>query len=303
MALVTPICLLLGVWFPDIAKHGLPYVPFVFAFMTFNGALKSSFKDVAGVFKNPSILLVMLGLIHVVMPVFACGLGHLFFTDNARLIAGMVLEFSVPTAVSGLMWITIYSGNSPLSLSLVVTDTVLSPFLIPLTLRILLGKTVHMDTVQMMQELIFMVAFPAIFAMCLNQISHNRAKECLPKVLASYSKLALIFVVISNSSKVAPYIRHMNGQRVAVAVTILVLAASGYAIGLLVAKLWKKDHETSISMMYGNGMRNISVGAVIAAAYFPGEVMFPVMIGTLFQQVLAAFYGKATEQPGDNSKN
>ena len=70
------------------------------------------------------------------------------------------------------------------------------------------------------------------------------------------------------------------------------MAASGYAIGLLVAKLWKKDHETSISMMYGNGMRNISVGAVIAAAYFPGEVMFPVMIGTLFQQVLAAFYGK-----------
>ena len=48
MALVTPSCLLLGVWFPDIAKHGLPYVPFVFAFMTFNGALKSSFKDVAG---------------------------------------------------------------------------------------------------------------------------------------------------------------------------------------------------------------------------------------------------------------
>ncbi|MFR8351665.1 MAG: hypothetical protein ACLVB1_02205 [Blautia obeum] len=32
-------------------------------------------------------------------------------------------------------------------------------------------------------------------------------------------------------------------------------------------------------------MRNISAGAVIAAAYFPGEVMFPVMIGTLFQQV------------------
>lgn len=81
------------------------------------------------------------------------------------------------------------------------------------------------------------------------------------------------------------------------------MAASGYAIGLLAAKSWKKDHETSISMMYGNGMRNISVGAVIAAAYFPGEVMFPVMIGTLFQQVLAAFYGKATEQPGYNSKN
>ena len=35
MALVTPTCLLLGVCFPDIAKCGLPYVPAVFAFMTF----------------------------------------------------------------------------------------------------------------------------------------------------------------------------------------------------------------------------------------------------------------------------
>ena len=45
-------------------------------------------------------------------------------------------------------------------------------------------------------------------------------------------------------------------------------------------------------MMYGAGMRNISAGAVIAATSFSGEVLFPVMIGTLFQQVLAALYGK-----------
>ena len=40
MALVTPTCLLLGVCFPDIAKCGLPYVPAVFAFMTFAGAFR-----------------------------------------------------------------------------------------------------------------------------------------------------------------------------------------------------------------------------------------------------------------------
>ena len=50
MALVTPTCLLLGVCFPDIAKCGLPYVPAVFAFITFAGALKSRFRDVANVF-------------------------------------------------------------------------------------------------------------------------------------------------------------------------------------------------------------------------------------------------------------
>ena len=34
----------------------------------------------------------------------------------------------------------------------------------------------------------------------------------------------------------------------------------------------------------------------VYAEYFPGEVMFPVMIGTLFQQVLAALFGKLLAQ-------
>ena len=271
MALVTPTCLLLGVCFPDIAKCGLPYVPAVFAFMTFAGALKSRFKDVANVFRHPGSLL----LVHVVIPTAACGAGHLFFGNNMELITGMVLEFAVPTAVVSLMWVTIYDGNSPLSLSLVVLDTVLAPFLIPATLKILLGSAVTIDPARMMRELIFMVALPAVVAMVLNQITDGKVMETWP------GKLALIFVVTSNSSKVAPYIRDMNMQRVKVALAILVLAASGYALGWFVAYIFRKDRSTAVSMMYGTGMRNISAGAVIAA---------------LFQQVLAALFGKLLAQ-------
>ena len=208
----------------------------------------------------------------------------------------LVLEFAVPTAVVSLMWVTIYEGNSPLSLSLVVLDTVLAPFLIPATLRILLGSAVTMDPTKMMRELVFMVALPAIVAMTLNQVTDGKVMKTWPGKLAPFSKLALMFVVTSNSSKVAPYIRNMNMQRVKVALAILVLAASGYALGWFVAYIFRKDRSTAVSMMYGTGMRNISAGAVIAAAYFPGEVMFPVMIGTLFQQVLAALFGKLLAQ-------
>ena len=131
MAFVTPVCLLMGVLFPDIAKHGVPYVTYAFAFMTFIGALKSRFRDVADVFKRPLLLILMLFVLHVLVPVIACGIGHLLFPGNANYITGMVLEFSVPTAVISLMWVSIYNGNSPLSLSLVVIDTILAPFLIP----------------------------------------------------------------------------------------------------------------------------------------------------------------------------
>ena len=46
-------------------------------------------------------------------------------------------------------------------------------------------------------------------------------------------------------------------------------------------------------MCFDCWLRNISSGAVIASQYFPGEVVFPVMCGTMFQQILASLFGKA----------
>lgn len=152
MAFVTPSCLLFGVLFPQIAKHGVPYVPYVFAFITFTGALKSRFRDVANVFKAPWALLVIMLLLHLVIPGVACGVGNLVFPDNMNLVTGMVLEFAVPTAVVSMMWVTIYGGNSALTLALIVIDTVLAPFLIPLTLRLFVGSRVTIDMTHMIRQ-------------------------------------------------------------------------------------------------------------------------------------------------------
>ena len=145
MPFVTPVCLMVGVLFPDIARHGVPYVTYVFAFMTFIGALKSRFRDIANVFKRPLPLILMFLILHVLIPATAYGVGHLFFPENINYITGIVLEFSVPVAVISLMWVSIYNGNNPLSLSLVILDTILSPFLIPATLKILVGSNSQAD--------------------------------------------------------------------------------------------------------------------------------------------------------------
>lgn len=302
MAFVTPACLILGVLFPEIAGRGVPFVPVMFAVMTFIGALKSSFRDIGAVFRRPFPLLLSLVILHVVMPAAACGLGHLLFSDNMEMITGMVLEFAVPTAVVGVMWVSIYQGNHSMILSLVVIDTVLAPFVIPATLHILIGAKVEMNTAEMMQELVFMIALPAVAAMCLNQFSRGRVKETWPPKLAFFSKLCLMFVVISNSSKVSSYIRHLTLERVLAALCILSLAAGGYLLGWMLAHVLRMGRDNAVSVMYGAGMRNISAGAVIAAAYFPGETLFPVMIGTLFQQVLAAGFGSWISKEKDGKK-
>lgn len=292
MPVVTPCCLLVGVFFPDQLSRILFLVPYIFAFMTFSGSLNSEFRNIAQIFRHPLPLIATLFIIHFVMPLVACAAGNLFFSQNQYLIAGMVLEFVVPTAVVSFMWVSIYHGSGSFTLSVILTDTLLAPFLVPLSLRLFIGSTVRVDTWGMMRELLLMVAIPALLALTLNQLTGGKYKKPLSRRLAPFGKIALILVVCANSSKVAPFVKHMTPLLFAVTGVMLLIAASGYAIGWLGALLLKQKRDFIVSMTFNSGMRNISAGAVIAAAYFPPEVMFPVMIGTLFQQILAATYAQ-----------
>ncbi len=292
MPLVTPLCLLTGVLFPDQLSHILFLVPYVFAFMTFCGSLSSQFRDVKHVFQNPLPLIATLFIVHFVVPFLACAVGRLFFSQYPYLITGMVLEFVVPSAVVSFMWVSIYHGSGPFTLSVILIDTLLAPFLVPLSLHLFVGSNVQVDSWGMMKELLLMVAIPALLAMTLNQITGGKMKQTLSPRLAPFGKIALIIVVCVNSSKVSPFIKHMTPLLFAVMGIMLLIAASGYCFGWLGALVLKQKRDLIISMTFNSGMRNISAGAVIAAAYFPAEVMFPVMIGTLFQQILAAIFAQ-----------
>ncbi len=291
MPLVTPSCMIIGILLADWLGPFSVCVPWLFAFMTFSGSLSSGFRDMKQVILKPLPLLVCLLLLHVWMPLLACGAGNLLFPNNPYLITGIVLEFVVPTGIVSLIWVSIYRGSPALTLSIILVDTLVAPFLVPLTLKALVGSNVQIGVLGMMKDLLLMIAIPALIAMTCNHVTNGNVKTALAPKLAPFSKICLILVVTINSTKVAPFVKHMNWTLVAVAATILVLAASGYVWGILAARLLKQENSTLVSLMFNGGLRNISAGAVIAASFFPAEVMFPVMIGTLFQQVLAGTFG------------
>lgn len=65
----------------------------------------------------------------------------------------------------------------------------------------------------------------------------------------------------------------------------------GYLIAFLIGNFLKFDRETTVALTFTGGMRNISIGAVLAVSYFPPSVAIPVVLAMLFQQVLASIYG------------
>lgn len=298
MAFVSPACVVLGVLFPDQLSVLKPVVTALFAFMTFQSSLSNTFGNLARVVRRPLPMLVSLALATVAMPCVACALATALFGMSPNLVCGIVLEYSVPVAVVSAMWANMLGGDPALSLATILVSTVAAPVTIPLTLHLLLGQVVEVDAARMMGEMAVSIALPALAGTALNDATRGRAARELSPVVAPAAKIALVLVILCNSTGVAPYVRALTPQLVGVAAFICAFAACGYALGLAAARALRRPHEQEVSMTYLVGMRNISAGAVIAGEYFPGEVMFPVVIGTLFQQVLAAGFGTALRRLG-----
>lgn len=289
MPLVTPTSLVIGVLLePYIGKY-IFIVPWAFAFMTFSGSLGSGFGEMKKVALNPLPLIIVMFILHVWMPLIAFGVGKLLYANNPYFITGILLVFVVPTGITSLVWVAMYRGNNVLGLSIILIDTLTAPFVIPFSLKLLVGTAVELNTLGMFKDLILMILVPALLAMTLNQLTKGNIKKTLAPKLAPFSKAAIVVVVSLNSTKIAPYFRDFHLVLLGIAITILLLAISGYVWGWLASRIMKSDYADTVAITVNAGMRNIATGAVLASQYFPAAVMFPAMVGTLFQQVLVSF--------------
>lgn len=267
-------------------------VPWIFAAMTFAGSIGSNFKDLARVMMLPMPIVANLLILHLVMPILGWAAGAYFFPGDDLTQTGFVLLFVIPTGVVSLVWVTIYGGNIALTLALILLDTLLSPIIVPLSLSWIVGAKVHMEPLDIMGGLLWMVVVPSIIGMLLNQLTKGKIKPMLGPKLAPFSKIGLFIVVSINSSVVAPYLKQFNMKLLEIIIVAFVLAAFGYIAGWLVSHWMKWDREVTIALTINSGMRNLSAGAVLAISFFPPPVALPVIAGMLFQQILAALFGQ-----------
>ena len=291
IAILTPLSLVLGVLLENIGQHLLFLVSWLFAFMTFTGSLNMKFKDVKIFVKHPALILFSIIFLHLLMPLWAYFLATVIFDDHLLTI-GFVLSVAVPIGVSSVIWINMCKGNLPLGLSIILIDTLLSPFIIPSLLYVVSGEKIELDVASLIFNLILMIVLPTILGILVNELSKGEIPKKYGKKLAPFSKLCLFAVVMINSSTIAPYLKDFNLHLISVLLLVLVVAGSGYVFALLIGRYVLKDYSVMTTLVFTGGMRNIAVGVIVATTYFPSKVAMPVVFGMLFQQVLASLFSK-----------
>ncbi|WP_064092906.1 bile acid:sodium symporter family protein [Rossellomorea aquimaris] len=291
MPLITPTAVLIGVIFAHSLEQFTFIVPWVFAFMTFSGSLSSNFTSLKRAFQYPIPLLTALFILHILMPVWAFGIGGLMFGGDGLTVTGLLLATVIPTGITSFVWVSIYKGNIGLALSIILIDTILSPFIVPFSLSLFVGQKVEMDVWVIMSGLLYMVVIPSLIGMLGNHVTKGRIKDTLGVHLSPFAKLGIGIVVSINSSAVAPYLKNIDLKLILIALVVFFIAVSGFTFSWVLSILLKQTRDTRVSLLFTGGMRNISAGAVIAVQYFPAAVAVPVVIGMLFQQVLASLFG------------
>ena len=295
MPVLTPLSLVIGVLLESVGQNLLFMVSWLFAFMTFVSTLGMKFKDVKVFVKYPKTILFSIAFLHILMPIWAYFLSTIIFQDNLLTI-GFVLSVAVPTGVTSVIWVTICKGNLPLCLSIVLINTLISPLVMPALLHLIVGETIAIDSVSLVLDLVWMVVLPSILGILVNEISKGSIQAKYGKKLAPFSKLSLFGVIMINSSAIAPYLKNITWELIGVILIVLLISFSGYVFAILLGRIIWKDQSIRTTFVFIGGMRNISVGVIIATTYFPSKVAMPVVFGMLFQQVLASFFSKVVEK-------
>jgi predicted Na+-dependent transporter len=302
MPVLTPLGVLMGFLLPGAFIKLRPLVPLFFGIMTLAGALRLTIRDFGLTLRRPLGIGLFFLSSHIVMPLAVLLIAPLVFRDPDT-VAGYILLYSVPTAVSGFMWVSMFQGDSALALTLIMLDTLLAPLVVPGTISVLLGTQVSLDMTGIALSLILMVVIPTVIGVGINEISREKIPGLACPYLNPLAKLCMVALIAANASPVSHLIRVDDPQVWLIGAFCIVFAVLGYGISKITGILERLYPAKRITLFFSGGLRNISAATTIAIDFFPETAALPCLLGIMFQQLMAAFMGKLMLGKADTERN
>ena len=306
VVVLNPIMKFFDKFFPILVPAGLVFgmflgarisevqflIPWIFACVTFIGGLKMDVKAFITTIARPKPIVTVMVILRVLMPLWALVFGLIAFSGDVYTQTGLILFALAPVGINSVLWTMMAKGNVALSLSVVLLDTLISPIVLPLSVVLLTGTSIQLDTGSMMMSLLQMIVIPSILGMLVNQFSKGEVPKRWNSKLAPISKMGIVIVIVINGSTVADYFTSIDFRLLMIMSSVAFLAASGYTIAWHLTKLLKLNPDDTKAVVFSGGMRNINIGIVIATQHFPMAAAIPVVTGVLFQQLVCATFAK-----------
>ncbi len=266
------------------------WVPWMFGFMTLVTSLKTSWRDLGGIFSKPLPLITIIIFQHALFPFIAQFIGKIGFPDNPHLIAGFILTAALPVGITAVIWTGMSKGDVALSLTAATLDTLLSPITVSLVLYMFVGKSMAINYQAMMTALVVMIVIPSVVGLTINDLSGGKFYSRSEHLLGPLSSIALCGVIVVNVATAQATASTLISAAPSLIFLAFALVASGFFTGWLFPKIFGFSKEASIACVYCTGIRNTSCGLVIAMGHLPVEASIPLLVAMFFQQPISALF-------------
>ena len=283
--------------------------PMMLAFLLFNAGLGIRTTELTSLMRNP-IPLVAGAAANLLVPLaFVAGVSvtmKLWHDPDEvqQILTGLALVAAMPIAGASTAWVQNANGNLALSLGLILLTTLCSPVLTPIVLHAV-GFMTTGDYSEDLHELAengagaFLGVWVILPSLC-GMFVHRILGEKPAALISPYLKLAnfgvLALLNYSNASLSLPGIVSQPDVDFVVIMLIIVTALClvMFAVGYLLARLFRNGRAESASLMFGLGMNNNGAGLVLASLTLsdhPG-VMVPIILYNLVQHFVASLADK-----------
>jgi predicted Na+-dependent transporter len=281
------VSLVLGFVFSGLLYRSNGAIPYLFAYVTFIMALGCSWTQIKQAMQMRYAMLLVLFASHVAAPLIAYGLGTLILGADSPYLIGLVLFAIIPLGVSSVLWVGLSNGNVTFALTVIILDSALSPFVVPGEISLFFGAHIQFDHIKMMLDLVIIIVIPTLIGIAINVISQSKAKLWSEPISAPTSKLAFLGVILLNAATIRPIAMQVKQDMLYIFPAVLGLVGICYGLGMLAARL-QSNNSLSITMVYTTGMRNNSLGIVLALSFFEARAAVPVLLSILIQQPVAS---------------
>ena len=254
----------LALVFPDSLQHIRPTViNYLLGVVMFGMGLTLNLQDFKIVFSRPKDVIIGCLAQFTVMPLLAWGLTWIFSLPK-ELALGVILVGCCPGGTASNVITYLAKGDLALSVGMTATSTLLAPILTPLLVWLMAGTMVDVDTLGMLQSIIYVVIAPIIIGLLCQRYLPQATKSVVP-YLPAFSSIVIALVV-------GIIVSH-NADRLLVGglIVILVVMAHnllGLSIGFLLGRLLRLPKPKCVAVSIEVGMQNSGLASSLAVLHF-----------------------------------
>jgi len=259
------------------------HVPLFLGIIMFGMGLTLRGSDFALVAKRPWAVLIGVVAQFVIMPLLAWAIGGLYGLTGMALL-GMILVGAAPGGTASNVIVYLGKGDTALSVTMTAISTLLAPFLTPLLILWLAGKTLDVGFLDLFGSIVQVVLVPVLAGLLIRAVAGRYVEKVLPYLpLVSVGGIVLVVlgVVAANAQTVLA-----TGLLLALAVVTHNLL--GLLLGYGTAKMAGLDRPARRAVSIEVGMQNSGLAASLAATHFSPAAALPAALFSVWHNLSGA---------------